>query len=788
MKGIYNKVVELLIPILENKCDSNFVSKIEGNFSSNLILDESIDSKKLDKKYNITIFEEDNIIPDNEKILSKRKIIDNSKSNLFVYLKKVGNSRRVQSRDSYTGSSSSLFITVKINKREVKYVISKIDLNSNSRKRSNGDIDSNSNSITNFVRNKRPRCYSEAFLQNDEKSEDKKLDFDKLVSATKTRNYILDDGVLDFLDYYSRNPKKHSLTFNEIVGMESGYNTRSRNDSNLIQKMNYGSETLGDMIKEEGVKYEKKVIEELINKIKDYNKDNKKSIKMVTIDTSPDILNNFEYTKRLIKNGVEILYQPVLLNESDDTFGCPDLLVRSDILNDFFGSKYLEIDTNSIDINIGFTYIVIDIKHSHLDFNSDEKTLRNTETIKPYKSQLCIYNNALSKIQNYDHKMALVLGKSYTIKGIKSYDYMNKLGIIDYAERDKDYILKTADAVNWIRRVREDGKYWVLDPIPSVKELFPRMNNEKDGKWKDIKQKISENIGEITSVYYCGIKERKMAHTNSVYSWRDENCDSTTLGFSPNSNSKIPKTIDKILNINRSEDIKVLPNRILTEKVESFSWRDCQNNAVEFYLDFETMNSNFTELNGSISYDSVFVFQVGVGHIDFDGNWVYKSFISNNRSKEGEKILFDNFFKHINEVVSSHGVGSNYHFVHWYPHEKICYDKLRAKLNLPNIRFMDLSRLFREEPIVVKGSLRFKLKSISKALFNMGLIKTSWDLSSECNSGLAAMALANKLYSEAEINNEEVKEENKFMKEIIKYNEIDCKVLWEILVYLRENH
>jgi hypothetical protein len=259
MKGIYSKIVELLVPILGNKCDSNFVSQIKGNFSSNLILNESIDSKKLDKKYNITIFEENNIIPDNEKILSKRKIIDNSKSNLSVYLKKVGNSRRVQSRDSYAGSPSSLFVTVKINNRKVKYMISKINLNSGSRKRSNDEInsnliDSNTQNEDNFndvIRNKRPRCYSEAFLQNDEKSEDKKLEFDKLVSATKTRNYILDDGVLDFLDYYSKNPKKHSLTFNEIVGMETGYNTRSRNDSNLIQRMNYGSETLGDMIKEE---------------------------------------------------------------------------------------------------------------------------------------------------------------------------------------------------------------------------------------------------------------------------------------------------------------------------------------------------------------------------------------------------------------------------------------------------------------------------------------------------------------------------------------------------------
>jgi hypothetical protein len=52
---------------------------------------------------------------------------------------------------------------------------------------------------------------------------------------------MLDDGILDFLDYYSRNPKKHSLTFNEIVGFETGYNTRSKNESLNIQKIYYGN-------------------------------------------------------------------------------------------------------------------------------------------------------------------------------------------------------------------------------------------------------------------------------------------------------------------------------------------------------------------------------------------------------------------------------------------------------------------------------------------------------------------------------------------------------------------
>ena len=97
---------------------------------------------------------------------------------------------------------------------------------------------------------------------------------------------------------------------------------------------------------------------------------------------------------------------------------------------------------------------------------------------------------------------------------------------------------------------------------------------------------------------------------------------------------------------------------------------------------------------------------------------------------------------------------------------------------------MDLSKLFREEPIVVKGSLKYKLKSISKAMYNLNLITTSWDSSNECSSGLAAMLIASKLYK----NNKNITNNNKIMKDIIKYNETDCKVLWDILRYLRKNH
>lgn len=758
MKGIYCKVVNSIIPILK-----------EDKINSSLILrnkPDNINDDNLEDNYNITILEEFNKIP--SKVLHKKD--QNLNSNLSVYIKKTKSSK---SKELDTFS-------LKARNKKINYRITKVIFSEEEKSR--GVKRQREENYQVPKTEKRSRSYSESFL--DTPIADNKFSFDNLVSATKTRNFILDDGVLDFLDYYSRNPKKHSLTFNEIVGFESGYNTRSKNDSTNIQRINYGSETLNNMIKDEGIKYEKKVMDELTEKCNNSSP----KISIETVNTSLDIKGNYEITRKMISEGKEVLYQAVLYNEYDNTFGCPDLIVRSDIVERLFGDSYVTTEIKNRFENeslLKYFYIVIDIKHSHLDFNSDERTLRNTETLKPYKSQLCVYNNALSKIQGFDCKIALVLGKSYSVKNTKFYDYFNKLGVIDYKDRDSEYISKTEDAVNWIKRVREDGKYWVLNPIPSVKELFPRMNNEKDGKWKAIKQKVADNVGEISSVYYCGIKERKSAHSNNIYSWRDERCNSANLGFNQNSKSNLPSTIDKILDINRSDNT-VLPNNIKTRYIDSFEWRTINTNSMEFYLDFETLNSNFSDFSNN-SYENVIIFQVGVGYMNSEGKWIYKSFVSKNKSFVAEKEMLLSFFKFIEECKTESQM-QNCHFVHWYPHERICYDKIKSSMNLPNIKFMDLSKLFREEPIVVKGSLRYKLKSISSALFKMNLIDTSWDFSSECNSGLAAMALANKVYNELDALHTEVDENNEIMKEIIKYNEVDCKVLWDILKYLRKNH
>jgi hypothetical protein len=88
--------------------------------------------------------------------------------------------------------------------------------------------------------------------------------------------------------------------------------------------------------------------------------------------------------------------------------------------------------------------------------------------------------------------------------------------------------------------------------------------------------------------------------------------------------------------------------------------------------------------------------------------------------------------------------------------------------------------MFKSEPIVIKDCFKFGLKPIAAAMRKHGMISVRND--SKCNNGISAMIDAWKTYS-----NSDNPQNSDTMKDIIKYNEFDCKVLYEILTFLRKN-
>ena len=86
---------------------------------------------------------------------------------------------------------------------------------------------------------------------------------------------------------------------------------------------------------------------------------------------------------------------------------------------------------------------------------------------------------------------------------------------------------------------------------------------------------------------------------------------------------------------------------------------------------------------------------------------------------------------------------------------------------------------------MVRGALGFGLKAVANALHSHGLIETDW--ADSPIDGLGAMVGAWRCDEDARKKGLPMTDLT-LMGEIARYNEVDCKVMMEIVGYLRANH
>ena len=559
------------------------------------------------------------------------------------------------------------------------------------------------------------------------------------ISASKTRNAALNDHCLDYLKLY--NIKKIT---------DKPTRKRKRKSQNNI-------DNFITHIMKKGIKFEENVMEQLQKKFSD---------DIVKIGHSYESVSNEKYNdtfNEMIK-GTPIIYQPVLYNKKKKTFGCVDLIIRSDWINKIFNKKSIS-DDNKNDIahelkkynsTINYHYRVVDIKNSKIQLNSDNLTIRNKNNIKPYKFQLTVYNEALGETQGHLPPVAYILGNGWYNDKEHSNDPFDKLLVIDYNNKDKMYIKKTDDAINWYRELLKSNN-WTHNP-PCRKELYPNMCNVNDYGYRNIKKQIAEKYCEITNIWNCSVKNRNKCIDNNIISWKDPRCTSKMLGIK---NKKKCEIIDKILDLNRQNKKLIEPDFITTNP---FNWRDFKQKG--FYVDFEIINKC---LNGND-----FIFLIGIGN-ELKGEWNYKYFMAKEINMSEEKRIITEF----NDYIKNFGANNN--FYHWNHTERVAYYKRLKKYKIPfnKINWVDVLNIFRNEPILIKGVLNFSLKTIAKKMYEYKMIKTTWK---DDTNGLDIMYNAWKIYSK--------KSDSDITKlsKIIKYNEIDCKTVYEIIKFLQNKY
>ena len=95
-----------------------------------------------------------------------------------------------------------------------------------------------------------------------------------------------------------------------------------------------------------------------------------------------------------------------------------------------------------------------------------------------------------------------------------------------------------------------------------------------------------------------------------------------------------------------------------------------------------------------------------------------------------------------------------------------------------------LERVIRAASVAVTGAFNFGLKSIAKAMHAAGFISTIW--ADGPTDGLGAMVATWSAAHEAAAARTPLST-HPLMIEIARYNEVDCRVMSEILAWLRDN-
>ena len=440
-------------------------------------------------------------------------------------------------------------------------------------------------------------------------------------------------------------------------------------------------------------------------------------------------------TLECMKKGEPILYSAFIANKKEKVRGIPDLLVRSDYMEQYFNIEIPNAKESSVFGN--FYYIPIEIKYSALHFDKTGMTLANIHRTRIYKTQLCVYTHILNEIQGTLPPCGFIIGKNDP-------DQLS-LGHIYFQTTDKDINNLYYKGLDWLRNVKKNAKEMQFSTLllPNMKVSNPLYDKEKE--------KIAEHLGEITQYWQCSLRHRyNMLNStdDQIYSWKDQNFDSSLLRLPRTYNEKI----NLLLQINRGEIDPIYPKKMQNNL---FNWRDT--NVDECFIDFETVgdwNEN----------EEITIFLIGVYY-----KKRYTYFLADRISRESERENVLQFYKFWEKIGKPRAWN-------WYAEEGF-WNRVCEKYNLQlKVNWVDLYKVFFENSVCVKGCKNFKLKSYVRSLHSMGKINIKLP-PEDCCSGSDALFLGTEYYEEG---NKEV------LKPILIYNEFDCTSLYVLIEFIRK--
>jgi len=586
------------------------------------------------------------------------------------------------------------------------------------------------------------------------------VDWSDWVAASRTRNWVIGDPLLDWLHLY---------------GGARGFQT-DEDRAGYDERCDFTRFVL-----RQGRRFEEAAVGYLSRRTE-----------VVTIAAGVEEIRDLAKaveTFEAMQAGVPIIHQGVLRDPEHRVYGAPDLLVRSDLLREILPGCVDDDDLAlpAPGLDRPWHYRIIDVKCTTLHLLADGN-LGNLGSCAAYKIQLFLYARVLERIQGVG-SASYLLGRAWErpVKGKKTrgsnaLQCLGPFPVDGKLSKGREPAEAAEQACAWLRAVRREGAEWSVLPVPSRPELRPNMSNKQDGPWHEAKRRIATELEDPSLLWQVGPSGRDVAVSRGVSSWRNPGCTPTLLGVV---DAYVP-TLEKILAINRSSDgAPYLLERVRAAEEE---WRP--EPALEFYVDFETVNDSWDDFSRFPEKGvPPLIFLIGCGHREA-GEWRFTRFLAETLTEDEEARVIDGWLEHMAAVRRRLDPAGSPAVIHWSHAEASTFEtaynsacERHPEEEWPSPRWFDLlKRVVRAEPVVVRGAFGFGLKEIAKALHGHGLIETLWGDSSL--DGLGAMTGAWWCYEEAIRQGVQVAALD-LMGEIVRYNEIDCRVLMEVITFLR---
>jgi len=583
--------------------------------------------------------------------------------------------------------------------------------------------------------------------------------WDEWIAASRTRSYCSDDLLIDWLERFG---DAHGFARDD---RGPGFDSRTDFREFIFRK---------------GLEFEHAVMAHLAQRFQ-----------MVTVCQERGAVRerrSVEATFAAMAGAVEIISQPALWNAETSTYGMPDLLVRSDVLHRLFPECLSEAEAAqpATDLSIGDRhYRVVDIKFTTLELARDG---RARPAHLKYATQVWIYNEALGRLQGLTPGAAFLLGRRWRIspdrRGTSAFERLARV------DRLSDARTSALEACAWLRRVRAEGAAWQVLPEPSVPELRPNMR-ERDETWQGAKARIATALEDLTLLPRVTPEKRAAGLSSGLARWTDARCCATSLGIS--GPSYIALT-DAVIQANQSPEHGpiVFPDRV---RANEHLWRDV--GGPEFFVDFENVSdldenfSTFPDAGGQ-----ALIFMIGCGHFTGPADalaWNFRVFTVDALVPGDERRAIEAWLAHMSAICEAAGRTLDQARVfHWSPAETStlteAYNAAHRRHGepaWPAVPWVDLlNRVIKAQPVTVRGAFGFGLKAMARAMHANRLIETLW--SDSATDGLGAMVGAWWCHHEAARLGVSMREID-LMQEIEAYNEVDCKVMAEVLGYLRRH-